>query len=857
MSSRTLRGYNMSGRRTNSRPTSDVPLNIYNRSLDDGPSVLPWQRNPSWLTLPTVLSTDQKFVGLYRVDASNSYVALTAAGNYTVNWGDGTSENVNTGVTAYHLYDYADADLANTNAPVTFTSSTSTVNRTAHGYTNGSSVRFFNIVTTTGISEGARYYVINATANTFQVTPVMGDVGSIITLTGDGSATLLEYKQAIIVVTPQAGQNLTSVDLNVRHTSQPTGTSDGWLDINVSSPNLTALAIGSSAVGVRTGKHNHLEQVSITNSGTITSMSFLLSALEALQSCPVLDTTGVTNMASMFDGCLSLELAPSMDTSSVTTVNEMFMSCWHLRTVPLYNFSSLVDMSYMFWECVSLLEIPLFNTSSVTNMSFTFWECYALETIPLLNTVNVTNFSYTFQYCRSLKCVPLFNTGSATTMDSMFWGCSSLESVPRFNTSNVTNMWGMFGDCRSLENIPPFDTHFVQTFQSMFSGCESLRTIPTLNTSSGTTMASMFSGCTSLREVPLLDTTAVTSMAGMFTSCWALRSVPRFNTANVTNFSNMFYQCYGLRFVPTLNTTNATNTIAMFSRTYNIHEVPWMDTSKVTTFDQMFQSCGAYSVPALNTSAGISFSGMFQYAASITTIPPLNMNGATGATAVSNAFNNTPSLKNINAYNIRSSTTIPASFTPANVPLLFSNLGAVVSNATLSFSPGYVSAAFPKVLVTGSVTAGSTTLTTADTTGVTAGMYVLGYGAPLTTPISVTFTDAGDLVNLTAHGLVNGDPVSFATIVTTTGITINTTYYVVNAATDTFQVAATIGGAALPLTSNGSGTVRYVATVVSVIPNTSITLSRKATATLSTQFSLAPTGFEVWIPSLKGFAVTW
>lgn len=76
---------------------------------------------------------------------------------------------------------------------------------------------------------------------------------------------------------------------------------------------------------------------------------------------------------------------------------------------------------------------------------------------------------------------------------------------------------------------------------------------------------------------------------------------------------------------------------------------------------------------------------------------------------------------------------------------------------------------------------------------------------------AVTFTDAGDLVNLTAHGLNNGAIVSFTSITSTTGISTNTAYYVVGVTANTFQVSATSGGSAIALTTNGSGTmVRYI-----------------------------------------------
>jgi len=71
---------------------------------------------------------------------------------------------------------------------------------------------------------------------------------------------------------------------------------------------------------------------------------------------------------------------------------------------------------------------------------------------------------------------------------------------------------------------------------------------------------------------------------------------------------------------------------------------------------------------------------------------------------------------------------------------------------------------------------------------------------------AVTFTDTGDLVGYTAHGLVAGDVVRFSVITTTTGIVINTNYFVINPTANSFQIAATPGGSALALTTDGTGT---------------------------------------------------
>lgn len=74
---------------------------------------------------------------------------------------------------------------------------------------------------------------------------------------------------------------------------------------------------------------------------------------------------------------------------------------------------------------------------------------------------------------------------------------------------------------------------------------------------------------------------------------------------------------------------------------------------------------------------------------------------------------------------------------------------------------------------------------------------------------TVTATVATDMVNLTAHLLSNGAPVKFTTSNTLPApLSTSTTYYVVNASANTFQVSTTVGGSAVDITSTGSGTHR-------------------------------------------------
>lgn len=78
-------------------------------------------------------------------------------------------------------------------------------------------------------------------------------------------------------------------------------------------------------------------------------------------------------------------------------------------------------------------------------------------------------------------------------------------------------------------------------------------------------------------------------------------------------------------------------------------------------------------------------------------------------------------------------------------------------------------------------------------------------GASLGTA-TITIANPG-VVTRAAHGLANGDPVCFTTTgALPTGLTAGTIYYALDVTTDTFKLAATVGGAAIETTGSQSGT---------------------------------------------------
>lgn len=70
-----------------------------------------------------------------------------------------------------------------------------------------------------------------------------------------------------------------------------------------------------------------------------------------------------------------------------------------------------------------------------------------------------------------------------------------------------------------------------------------------------------------------------------------------------------------------------------------------------------------------------------------------------------------------------------------------------------------------------------------------------------------TFEADTDIFTSTGHGLANGNTVTFASGQNPTGVTADTDYYVIAADTNTFQISSTLGGSALTLASDKTGTL--------------------------------------------------
>lgn len=81
---------------------------------------------------------------------------------------------------------------------------------------------------------------------------------------------------------------------------------------------------------------------------------------------------------------------------------------------------------------------------------------------------------------------------------------------------------------------------------------------------------------------------------------------------------------------------------------------------------------------------------------------------------------------------------------------------------------------------------------------------VLGIQYGLGGTVACSPNSGTDSIDLTAHGYSNGQRLYITASVLPGGLSVNTPYYVVNAGTNSFQLSATVGGAAIDITSNGT-----------------------------------------------------
>ena len=199
-----------------------------------------------------------------------------------------------------------------------------------------------------------------------------------------------------------------------------------------------------------------------------------------LQSFPSINTPKATRFHYTWMNCSKLTAFPLIDTSNATTMNGVWSFCEKLSTFPLINTSNVssndIGGFHFTWRgCASLSSFPLIDTSKVKLFSGTWSGCKSLISFPLINTSNVVEFRSTWNGCTSLTSFPLIDTFKAIRMGSTWEGCSNLISFPQINTSNNTIFDDTWRHCGTITEFPILNMNKMERGISCFENT----TIPT------------------------------------------------------------------------------------------------------------------------------------------------------------------------------------------------------------------------------------------------------------------------------------------------------------------------------------------------------------------------------------------
>lgn len=474
-----------------------------------------------------------------------------------------------------------------------------------------------------------------------------------------------------------------------------------------------------------------------------------------------------------------------------------------LKQLSINNHGSTLATTMLRASAQNVAKVFINKALQITS-SGPFQYCYNLEEVYINPACTAADLSNLFLYCTKLKRAPYFNTYLASNVSNMFQNCYELEEVPAYNFGGaaLTSFTGMFNGCYSLKTVPLFNTATGITFSSMFANCYNLQSVPLFNLSSATTLSSMFVSCYSLQSVPAFNLSNANSMTSMFASCFTLPTIPNFTIGSgALDISNMFQNCYALKSVPDIfYTANISGISGLFVSSSALTKTPRILNTSATSCATTPLSISIIEVDRWNIS-------------SLTVAPP--MSGLR--------------LRRCQFYGGKYSISY-ASHQLSRTALneVIDNLGTAATTQTLTITSNPGATVNPIYSRSSTTTSGSTTISIADTSNFIIGTQVTGTG--ISDARSVTLQDTGDTVTLAGHGLANGKLISFATIVTTTGIAVYTPYYVINATTDTFQLSLTNGGAAIALTTDGTGTILYQTLITNIVANTSVTIDVPASA---------------------------
>lgn len=346
-----------------------------------------------------------------------------------------------------------------------------------------------------------------------------------------------------------------------------------------------------------------LERVTGTiDLSTATNTSYMFYNCSKLTQIPdILNIGNSIDTSYMFHGCSELQRVPTvLDLRKSTNCTCMFQGCFKLRAVPEeINLMSALTINNMFYECKSITRMPeIKNAKSVTNATNLFLNCEKLEEVhPILNLPSCTAADFLFKGCVNLIDAPsTINLSSVRTASELFRGCSKLQSSPRIvNLPDCITADRVFMDCTNLKVAPVSISLPVATSTlSFFENCTNLTSAPTeFVAPNSLSIAHMFRNCKFIEECTAdIQADLATNIYGLFDGCTSLRTVrDSYSFPEAINAYNLFNNCQMLTDAPALDLPKAENLNSTFYNCLNLKTVQTYNFPKARQLSSFYNNC--------------------------------------------------------------------------------------------------------------------------------------------------------------------------------------------------------------------------------------------------------------------------
>jgi hypothetical protein len=455
------------------------------------PTPPPYQRPSNWLTLPTLLPGEEKFVGLFPVyDDDGNFLAVYCEGDYTVDWGDGSTENFASGETAEHTYDYASVN------PSTLSE---------RGYRQV-------IVAVTPQNPGELNLLDLSVRHTNVIGPSSScpwlEIGLSMPNASDGGIYLYHLRSLEIVTICDTG-GLTSMYeffyecdalkkaeiINIPNVEDISYLFEYCESLSIAI--LPELPVYCESIFYGCGA---LDYVYIASLGSPYYIDYIFEGTDnGFIREVVIGNTG-TDMYYLFSNVL-VESVTIKDASLLESAEAAFYENSTLKNLYMPPSPNLVDASYMFEYCYALENVQFSDLSSLGTAYDMFYECYSLRNVSFPSTPMLTSLYGAFEYCYSMEKVVFQNLSSLEYIDYALYSCSGLREV-------------------SLPLIPP-----GVSAEQAFYGCYSMDTL-SLNCAPGYAYE-IFYFCTNLITLVIEDASLFSELDGAFyTPCLSSLRVP-------------------------------------------------------------------------------------------------------------------------------------------------------------------------------------------------------------------------------------------------------------------------------------------------------------------------------------------